>query len=181
MKHEMQVWWDAMGKHSRACISLGLPRQTSEQVQGTVYADGSGHMCSPSALVLLDSDPLCTFPSLDSISFCYWPHCHWYCPSFFNFHFRLFGLDNDHFSSYTSDSFARFWPPPKSMNQWMLETNIFPDLSCFGNPLISPSPFVRLTPNSSCSGKKEIVSKKLFNGTCYRVVGKTSFKGGPSW
>ena len=125
MKHEMQVWWDAMGKHSRACISLGLPRQTSEQVQGTVYADGSGHMCSPSALVLLDSDPLCTFPSLDSISLCYWPHCHWYCSSFFNFRFRLFGLDNDHFSSYTSDSFAWFWPPPKSMNQWMLETNIF--------------------------------------------------------
>lgn len=53
-------------------------------------------------------------------------------------------------------------------------------LKYFDNPLISPSSFVRLTSNASCSGKREIVSEKVFNGTCYRVVEKTSFKGAPS-
>ena len=129
MKREMQVWWDPTAKHSRICISLGVACKTSEPVQGTVYADSSGHVCAPSALVLLDSYPLSTFPFLDSISLCYWPHCCWHCPSFFNFHFRLFGLDNDPFSSYTFDSFAWFCSSTNSMNQWMLETNIFPDSS----------------------------------------------------
>lgn len=180
MKHEMQVWWDPMGKHSWTCISLGVACKTSEPVQGMVYADSSGHVCAPSALILLDSYPLSTFPFLDSISLCYLPHC-WHRPSFFNFHFRLFALDNNHFSSYTFDSFALLWSSTNSMNQWMLETNTFPDSSCFDNPLISPSSFVRLTSNASCSGKREIVSEKGFNGTCYRVAEKTSFKGGPSW
>lgn len=45
----------------------------------------------------------------------------------------------------------------------MTATNIFPNLSCFGNPLIITSSFVRLTPSASCSVKKEIVSKKNYS------------------
>lgn len=136
--------------------------------------DSSGHMCSPLALVLLASYPLCTFLPWIQFHSVTEPTAVGIAPHSSTSVQPSFGLDNGHFSNYTI--FAWVWSPPNSVNQWMLETNIFPDLSCFDNFLHQSFPFVRLTPNSSCSGKKEIVSEKLFNGTCYRVVGETSFK-----